>query len=330
MGQRAGGNGLGRFQHRGQHPGGYGYTPITISAGGQFGMWGRPTSSGNTPVVAAGSGPILYNNVTLNGGGIGGTQVDTYSPQTYAGTINLTANSQILAATPSNTSQRCTDTYFTGAITGTGSLTKPATFTQGGATVQDGGTMYFTGSASNTYNGDTSVYAGTLNLQKTGGAIAIPGNLNIGDAGSTGWDVVNLGGNGEIASTGVVTFNGAASNWAYLNMMGYNQTVGGIKDASGYSIIQIVDTTPAVNSNSTLTVNNAADCSYNGAIPRQVHDQHRHRRAIASQERRRQADPIGFQRRRRQHLYRRHHDPGRNNRRRRRPPTGRGCQWRDP
>ena len=56
-------------------------------------MWGRPSGGSNTPLNIVGAGPVLYSNVTLNGGGIGGTQADTYSAQTYAGTINLTASS---------------------------------------------------------------------------------------------------------------------------------------------------------------------------------------------------------------------------------------------
>ena len=242
---------------------GSGYTPITINTGGQFGMWGRSNAGGNQPQTIAGTGPILYNNVTLSGGGIGGTQTDTYCPQTYAGTINLTANSFIYAATPSNSSQRNTDTYFTGAITGNGSLTRPATFTVGTGTITNAGTMYFTGSASNTYVGTTYMYNGTLNLQKDAGRIAIPGNLNIGDAGVTAnsWDVVNLGQNEQIANTSVVTFNGASGSWAYLNLMGFNETVGGIQDASTFGIIQIQDTS-TVNTNSILTVNTAASTSY--------------------------------------------------------------------
>ena len=146
-------------------------------------------------------------------------------------------------------------------------MTKPALLTVGTGTNTDTGAIYFTGSASNTYNGATNVYAGTLNLQKSGGAIAIPGNLNIGDAGVTAnsWDVVNLRANEQIANSSVVSFNGASGSWAYLNLMGFNETVGGISDSSTFGIIQIQDTS-TVNNNSTFTINNAADYSYNGVI----------------------------------------------------------------
>jgi autotransporter-associated beta strand protein len=232
------------------------YTPITINAGGQFGMWGRPTS--DTPLYVVGAGAVLYSNVTLNGGGIGGTQTDTQAAQTYAGTINLTANSQILAATPSNTSQRCTDTYFTGKITGNGNLTKPATFVIGTGTIQDGGALYFTGNASNTYNGATIINgSGFLYLQKTG-AIAIPGNLTIAPA--SGGTTVSLGAAQQIADTGVVSFVGASGNQAYLDLMGFNETVGGISDSSGNGVIELYYYGSA--NNSTFTVKTAASTSY--------------------------------------------------------------------
>ena len=219
--------------------------PITINAGGQLSMWGSNTS--------------LANNVTLNGGGIGGSLNDS-GALTYACPINLTSSSYIYTVAP-GTNQNTTTT-FTNAITGTGSLTKPATVVLGGVSSNNTGVTVFSGATSNTYVGATNMYAGTLNLQKTGGAIAIPGNLNIGDAGTTGWDVVNLGASEQIANTGVVTFNGAVNNYAYLNLMGFDETVGGIIDASTNGIVQIQDTNNTINTNSTFTVNTATGTSY--------------------------------------------------------------------
>ncbi len=77
-------------------------TPITVNSGGQFAMWGRPDGGWGCSQSIAGTGPILNNNITLNGGGVGGCETDTAAPQTYAGTVNLTASSYMLAATPSD------------------------------------------------------------------------------------------------------------------------------------------------------------------------------------------------------------------------------------
>ncbi|MGA2060615.1 MAG: autotransporter-associated beta strand repeat-containing protein [Thermoguttaceae bacterium] len=256
-------------------------TPITVNTGGMFSMWGRPNAGGNCGQGMAGTGPILNNSVTLNGGGIGGSQSDTWAPQTYAGPINLTASSLIYAATPSNTavpSQNDTDTYFTGAITGTGDLTKPATVVIRGATAtagSDGGTIYFTGSASNTYSGSTIINGGNISatrntsflyLGKTGGAIAIPHDLIIAPA--TFGTTVSLQAPEQIADTGIVTFVGATGNIPWLDLNGYNETIGGIKDSTTFGVVELYYYGSA--NNSVLTLNTSTDCSYNGSIRNQT------------------------------------------------------------
>ncbi len=231
--------------------------PITVNAGGQFGVW---TLGSATP-----TGAVFNNPVTLNGGGIGGTQADTQTPLTFASSITMNGGGVIYAA---NTAAN-REVTFSGAFTGTGDLTKSGSFVTRSLSDYNRGTAIFSGTNSNTYNGATNVYGGRLILQKTGGAVAIPGNLNIGDAinGAGGqWDAVQLSASDQIADTSIVTFTASdAQNWAYLDMMGYNETVGGINDSTGYGIIQVQDTS-TVNSNSTLTVNNTANCTYNGAI----------------------------------------------------------------
>jgi hypothetical protein len=198
--------------------------PITVNTGGQFGTWGRlnggsNATSNSAAQAVAGTGPILYNDITLNGGGVGGTQSDTWAPQTYAGTINLTANSFIYAAMPIS-SRYITDTYFTGAITGDGNLTKPASLSVRGATPvanNDGGNIYFTGSAPNTYSGTTIINgSGFLYLQKSGGAITIPHDLTIAPAANGA--TVSLGAAEQIADTGIVAFAGGSSNVPYLDL----------------------------------------------------------------------------------------------------------------
>ncbi len=89
------------------------------------------------------------------------------------------------------------------AITGSGSLTKAGT-----------GTLFFGGTAPNTYSGGTQVSEGTLVLNKLSGAVAVPGQLTIGDqnpfshGGAS--SVVQYGSN---CVGGNVTVNGSG-NWS--------------------------------------------------------------------------------------------------------------------
>ena len=78
--------------------------------------------------------------------------------------------------------------------------------------------MTFNGSGSNVI-GNTTVSAGTLLLSKTGGAIAIPGNLNI--SGGT----VRLTQSNQISPTSTVTIN-AATGPTLLDLNGQNNTFG--------------------------------------------------------------------------------------------------------
>jgi fibronectin-binding autotransporter adhesin len=222
--------------------------PITINAGGQFSMSGNFNS--------------FSNNVTLNGGGIGTTLGDS-GAQTFACLINMTAGGNLLTIAPSGAN--VTTATFTGAISGTGDLTKPATVTVTGVVSQNTGAAILSGTAANTYNGATNVYAGMLILQKPAGVNAIPGNLNIGDS-ANGNDSVNLGASNQIADSSIVTMNGSNGNNAFLNLMGYNETVGGINDPTGYGVVQLASDS-AINTDSTLTVNTtAADSSFAGIL----------------------------------------------------------------
>jgi fibronectin-binding autotransporter adhesin len=236
--------------------------PITVNAGGQFGMW----SPGTTYAATEGLIPTLNNNVTLNGGGIGGTQADTYGPQYYAGTITLNGGGLIYNANVGGTRQ----VVFSGKITGTGDLTKPSSLSIRGATAaanNDGGSIYFSGSVSNDYTGATYIYGGNasnsfIRLQKSGGAIAIPHNLYIQPS-SGGTDVI-LDAPEQIADTGIVTFAGATGNIPWLDLNGYNETVGGIRDTSAFGVAELFYSGSA--NSSIFTLNTTTDCSFNGSV----------------------------------------------------------------
>ncbi len=89
------------------------------------------------------------------------------------------------------------------AITGAGSLTKAGT-----------GTLFFGGTTPNTYTGGTQVSDGTLVLNKQNGALAVPGQLTIGNQ-----NLFNHGGPSFVVQYcsdcvgGTVTVNGSG-NWS--------------------------------------------------------------------------------------------------------------------
>ncbi len=91
------------------------------------------------------------------------------------------------------------------------------------------GTLEFSGTSTNTYSGTTTVNEGTLRLSKSGGAVAVTGNLIIGD--HVGTDVVELGASEQIAHLDLsqtvnrtLVINGSGQ----LNLGNFDETVGAI------------------------------------------------------------------------------------------------------
>ncbi|MGD0655571.1 MAG: autotransporter-associated beta strand repeat-containing protein [Thermoguttaceae bacterium] len=222
--------------------------PVTVNSPGQLGAWGATT---------------INNAINVNGGGIGATQSDSNAASVFAGAITLSGGGYIYNL---NSSYTCT---FSGAIGGSGDLTKPATLVVANASSASAntGTIIFSGTAANTYSGATIVNAGTLTLNKTAGVNdvdAIPGNLTIDP--TTAGATVYLGAANQIDNSSVVTLVGSStSNLAYLDLMGYSETVAGISNSSGYGVIQL-NWDSSITTNSTLTVNNPANCSFGGVI----------------------------------------------------------------
>jgi autotransporter-associated beta strand protein len=91
-----------------------------------------------------------------------------------------------------------------------------------GVTVTGGGTLGLGGVASNTYSGTTVVKGSALTLNKSGGAIAVPGDLTIGDG--TGAATARLTAPAQIATGSNVTVNDKAA----LDLNGQNNTIGGL------------------------------------------------------------------------------------------------------
>ena len=207
------------------------------------------------------------NPITLNG--IGGTISAVTKPAiygdgsgaayTFAGQITLAATSDV------GNSENNAPLVLSGKITGPGGLVigKPGT-----AAVTQYGAVTLAGTASNNYSGGTTINRGTVYLQKSGGAIAIPGNLSISpsDTSAQGNTYLILNGSNQIASSATLTFASARAMHTYFELLGNQQTLAGIADGSGRGIIENAEQESGISSNGTLTINNTANCSYGGYI----------------------------------------------------------------
>ena len=119
------------------------------------------------------------------------------------------------------------------------------------------GKLAITGSSSNSYTGGTTFTGGTISLAKTGGAIAIPGNITISDGLARTYII--LGGNNQIASSSVFSST-TPIYYGDLELNGYQQTLGGITSDAWATISN------SGNANSTLTVNNSSNYTFSGKL----------------------------------------------------------------
>jgi autotransporter-associated beta strand protein len=218
----------------------------TLANGGSPSGLGTSSSAASNVLLNGGvldySGTVaaaIDRNFTFaasNGGlGASGTTAGTFTVNTSAISIipNLGAANFVLSGTGSGTTGGGT---LNGALAdGTGttlSLVKQGT-----------GSWTLGGSDANTYTGTTTVTgsaatAGALILAKTGGALAVPGNLTIGSGTATQAHVL-LGGDQQISPTATVTFNGVNSGWAYIQLQGRTQTFGTVVETTpGYGVIE--------------------------------------------------------------------------------------------
>ena len=155
----------------------------------------------NAGTVQIGTGGVLKLNGNVTVGGS--------SNSTISGAGSLDLNGGVRTFTVSSAQTLTISTPVIGAA-GSG-----LTFT--------GGTLTFSGTATNTYQGITSVLNGTLNLTSTG--VSIPGNLVIGDGiGAAGSAWVNAVKPFDIADISVVTINSDGE----LNLNNTSQSIAGL------------------------------------------------------------------------------------------------------
>ena len=193
---------------------------------------------------------------------------------TLSGQITLAASSDV------GNSENNSPLLLGGKITGPGGLVigKPGT-----VQVTQYGAVTLAGASSNDYSGATTINRGTLYLQKTAGAIAIPGNVSISASGSgtQGNTYLILKGSDQIASTATLSFAPVLAMNSYFELLGNQQTLAGISDGLGHGIIENAEQETGINTGGTLTINNTANYSYNGCHPqRRLRRQRREHRSV--------------------------------------------------
>jgi len=172
---------------------------LTVNSANGLGTTDGDTtiSFGATLVAGTGFGSLtIPENISVSGTGVsdGGAIRKTQSNASatvLSGTITLNYNTYIYVGGN-------TEVGFSGQITGTGNIT----FGSGAET----GRVSFSGSVSNDYVGETNLESlSSLSLGKTGGAIAVPGDIYV--HGDTGPSVLILSGDDQIADDTLVTLD---------------------------------------------------------------------------------------------------------------------------
>ncbi len=235
-------------------PGGLGSGAVSVTGGASYDLATSATMTFSNPITLGGIGGTLGGVAmpALYGGGNGGAY-------TISAPITLLATSDVGNSTNNGT------LILSGKITGPGGLVVGKSTA---AAADQDGALAIAGTASNDYGGDTAINRGTVYLQKSGGAIAIPGNLNISPSGttSTGNTYLILNASNQIAPAAVITFASGRQMNMYFELQGNDQTLGGIVDYSGRSVIENAELEPGINNTGTLTIDNTANCKYVGAI----------------------------------------------------------------
>lgn len=186
---------------------------LTIADDSALGTTGGNTSvaDGASLEIGGGTGGLSVAEplvLTGLGNGFGALTMGALTPNALTGAITLTGDTGVGVSTG--------ELRLNGPIGGTGGLRK-----FGVSLVSLGG------SAANTYSGTTTVVNSFLTLQKTGGALAVPGpgDLVIGEGVSAaGTPTVRLGADDQIGdAVDVVVASGGL-----LDLNGHSDTIGGL------------------------------------------------------------------------------------------------------
>ena len=211
---------------------------------------------------AAGSGALTVNiggGADLTWGSTVGTHLvgtlklsskTATNTTTFQNAINLDGATRTINV-DDNSASSADYAVLSGSISGSGNLIKTGV-----------GRLVINGSSANTYSGTTTIKGGTVELNKTTGP-AIPGNLIL-DGGESCF--VKLVGANQLPSTASLTWiNAKTPNYQEIELLGHNQTVTGISDTGGRGVIENTWNESGYG-NCTLTVNNSANCTFNGYL----------------------------------------------------------------
>ncbi len=239
-----------------------GSTPTTLTIGGN-----------NSSCVFGGSivdaGPAAWGSVVKTGTGT----LTLSGSNTYSGVTTVSAGSLQLGDGVAHNG------YVQGGITDNATLVfaNPAPQTwynvisgTGAVVVAGGGTLTIGGQ--NTYTGITTVNnSGVWNgdnadlvLSSSSGS-AISGDLHIGTAGGSGCAVVHLTQPNQLAPTSTVYFDSTPGNWAYLKLLGNNQTIAGLSCSTGGGVVDDSETESGFGP-ATLTLAGSGFYSFSGYV----------------------------------------------------------------
>ncbi len=245
------------------------YSGLTNISAGTLILNGSNSSAGATTVTSSGT---LQLGAGANGGlasgllSISGTIRSTdATARTVGNSVSLTSNSATFGSggTGALTFNGTIDLGVAAASDRTISTVSNVTFTNvisgnsGSGLVKNGsGTLTFSGTSANTYDGLTTINLGELDLNKTAGVNAIAGNITIGDGiGGAGADILKLLAANQIANTSDVTINSSG----LFNLNNNSETIDGLNGVVGASVTL---------GSGTLTIgaNNEASASFAGVI----------------------------------------------------------------
>ncbi|MBF0594769.1 MAG: autotransporter domain-containing protein [Candidatus Omnitrophica bacterium] len=218
------------------------------------------------------TGNLVNNSASLQTISVGGSGITLSGTGRTVQTAS-TGNFEISSAINNNsfllTANAATSTTVTlsGIISGTGGLT-----------LVERGKVVLSGSSSNTYTGMTRLtmaglaggnYLGALYLNKTGGAVAIAGSVELDITDNAGQQNLRMSQDNQFGSGSVISWikSGANGGNARFDLNGTTQTVAGLSDATGSGIVQNRGLINGETSKAgTLTINNSANYSFNGIM----------------------------------------------------------------
>ncbi len=202
---------------------------VTATFGGSNSSAGATTVSGIAVLGPGTNGGLASGLLTIGGATVNASD---NTSRTVSNALSLGASNLTFGATGTGS------LVFNGdaTLTGTSTWTTTSNTTLNGAisggsngiTKRGSGTLTFGGSTANSYTGITTVGVGELDLAKTGGAIAVAGNVVIGDA--TGTDTLKLLSSDQIADTASIQIDGMSG---VFNLNNFNETIGSLADRTG-------------------------------------------------------------------------------------------------